>query len=69
MIVLESTIKLAHQLGLKIVAEGVEEQKHVDKLKEVSCDYFQGFYYSKPVTEKEFIKMLADQSKSSKRRA
>ncbi len=69
MIVLESTINLAHQLGLKIVAEGVEDQKHVDKLKELSCDYFQGFYYSKPVTEKEFIKLLADQSKSSKRRA
>ena len=67
MIVLESTISLAHQLGLKIVAEGVEEARHVEKLKELSCDYFQGFYYSKPLPEKEFIKLLNEQSKKSKR--
>ncbi|MBR5348822.1 MAG: GGDEF domain-containing protein [Lachnospiraceae bacterium] len=67
MIVLESTISLAHQLGLKIVAEGVEEARHVEKLKELSCDFFQGFYFSKPLPEKEFIKLLNEQSKKSKR--
>jgi len=67
MIVLESTIHLAHQLGLKIVAEGVEEKRHVDKLRELSCDYFQGYYFSKPISEKDFMKMLDEQSKNTKR--
>jgi diguanylate cyclase (GGDEF)-like protein/PAS domain S-box-containing protein len=45
----EAMIFLAHRLGLKVVAEGVESQKQHDWLCAVGCDYSQGFLYSHPV--------------------
>ncbi len=42
--------------GYKIVAEGVEEEYMVHGLSKIGCDYIQGFYYSKPISEQEFVK-------------
>lgn len=41
-------VELAHTLGLKVVAEGVERQEHVDLLKSIGCEFGQGFFYSRP---------------------
>ncbi|MNR58566.1 Oxygen sensor protein DosP [compost metagenome] len=43
-------ISMAKQLGLTIVAEGVETEEQVALLKEIQCYNAQGFYYSKPVS-------------------
>jgi len=61
-IIVQTAIALAHSLGLKVVAEGVENQETADRLKALSCDFLQGFLYSKPVPSAEFID-LADKNK------
>jgi EAL domain-containing protein (putative c-di-GMP-specific phosphodiesterase class I) len=51
-------IELSHQLGLKVVAEGVEVVEQIAYLKENGCDLIQGFYYSKPGTEDTVLGQL-----------
>lgn len=52
--IVESTIDLAHQLEMKVVAEGVEEKEHFDWLTEHGCDITQGYYFSPPVNAEKF---------------
>ncbi|MGB1237494.1 MAG: putative bifunctional diguanylate cyclase/phosphodiesterase [Pseudomonadales bacterium] len=47
-------ISMAHNLRLKVVAEGVESQVQVDFLKENNCKYLQGYFYSKPLKAQAF---------------
>ncbi len=61
MITLESSIDLAKRLNLQVVVEGVENEEHQDKLTEMGCDYLQGYYFSKPVPESEFIHYIQQQ--------
>ncbi|EHK9125206.1 EAL domain-containing protein [Vibrio parahaemolyticus] len=51
-------IAMAKALRLKIVAEGIEEQRHVDYLNELNCEFGQGFHYSRPVPAKDFEQLL-----------
>lgn len=53
--VVASVIRMAKWLGMKAVAEGVEQQEQVDFLKNVGCDYIQGYFYSKPVSTEDFF--------------
>ena len=53
--IVKSTIELSHNLGLKVVAEGVENQEIMDILKELKCDYIQGYYISKPLPDEDVI--------------
>lgn len=57
-IALTHTIAMIKNLGMEIVAEGVETKEHVDKLIEMECEYLQGYYFAKALTEREFIMML-----------
>jgi PAS domain S-box-containing protein len=52
-------IMLAHNLGLKVVAEGTETQAHVDQLKQLNCEMAQGYLYSRPADEQAMLKLLA----------
>ncbi|QOY54641.1 GGDEF domain-containing protein [Candidatus Sulfurimonas marisnigri] len=45
----KAIIAMGHTLEMKVVAEGVETEEQARMLKQISCDYIQGFYYSKPV--------------------
>ena len=49
MILVESIIKLCHKFNLKVIAEGVEFEEQVRLLKNMGCDYIQGYYYGKPM--------------------
>lgn len=51
-------ILLAKQLGLKVIAEGVEDMYQLNYLKKYDCDMFQGYFISKPVPEEEFINLM-----------
>jgi diguanylate cyclase (GGDEF)-like protein len=48
-IVVDAVIKLAHALGLKVVAEGVENQSQCDEVQTTGCEYSQGFFYAAPM--------------------
>ena len=48
-------ITMAHNLNVEVVAEGVEKQEQYMLLKQMQCDYIQGYYFSKPVSKKVFI--------------
>lgn len=47
--IVQSTVQLAHNLNLKVVAEGIENAKTEQQLKEMGCDIAQGYYYCKPM--------------------
>lgn len=53
-----SIIDLAHRMGMKVVAEGIENQQQSDFLRAHGCDYLQGFYYYKPMSAEEFSNLL-----------
>ncbi len=55
-----SIITLAHNLGLKVVAEGVERVEQVEFLQRQGCDGIQGFYFSKPLPPAELEQMLRE---------
>ena len=48
-------IKLVHNLGLDLVVEGIETSDELAKITLLKPDYIQGYYYSKPCTQKEFM--------------
>lgn len=56
--IVHSIIGMAHEIGIKTVAEGVETEEQVSFLRQSSCDYIQGYYYSKPLPEEEFVEFL-----------
>ncbi|MET0005590.1 MAG: EAL domain-containing protein [Candidatus Thiodiazotropha sp.] len=53
-------IAMAHKLGIKVIAEGVETESQMRLLKHSGCDYAQGYFYSKPVSAGEFEHYLPD---------
>lgn len=57
-VIVRSTIDLAHNLGLKAVAEGVENQAAWDKLRELGCDSAQGYFMSKPLAADKFMEWI-----------
>ena len=58
-VIVRSTIDLAHNLGLKAVAEGVESQAAWDKLRDMGCDSAQGYFMSKPLPADKLIDWIA----------
>ena len=56
--IISHTISMSQDIGLDIIAEGVETKEQAKFLSECGCDAAQGFYYSKPVTQEEFDKQL-----------
>ena len=49
-VIVRSTIELAHNMGLDVVAEGVEDETTLERLRALGCDMVQGFYLSKPLS-------------------
>ena len=59
-IIVKSTIELAHNMGLSVVAEGIEDEKTLLWLKAHNCELAQGFYMSKPLSVELFAQWLID---------
>ncbi|MCC0649037.1 EAL domain-containing protein [Clostridioides sp. ZZV15-6598] len=57
-IVIKSIVSLIKQLGIRVVAEGIETKSQVEMLREANCDIIQGYYFSKPLPVKEFEKLV-----------
>lgn len=57
-----STVQLAHELGLSVVAEGVEEDACLDFLKQIGCDYAQGYFIGRPLSAAALAQRAAETS-------
>ena len=57
--IVRSTISLGHDLGLSIVAEGIEDVATWDLLRELGCDIGQGYYLGRPVSADELLERFA----------
>ncbi|MFY0521555.1 EAL domain-containing protein [Lysinibacillus sp. UGB7] len=62
--IIESIIHLAHKLGHDVVAEGVETKEQYILLKEWNCDFVQGYYFSRPVSEDKLVELLIEEKNS-----
>jgi diguanylate cyclase (GGDEF)-like protein len=58
MSIIKTIITLAHSLGMDVVAEGVEDQEQLYKLKALGCDFGQGYLFSKPLTSQKASLLL-----------
>ena len=58
-VIVRSTIELGHALGLKVVAEGVEDEVTLARLEEIGCDRAQGHYFSKPIPPIDFMRWIS----------
>ncbi|TME94205.1 MAG: EAL domain-containing protein [Chloroflexi bacterium] len=63
--IVRSTIELAHDLGLRVIAEGVEDQATLDLLADLGCDLAQGYHMSRPLPEGDLRRWLAESAQSS----
>ncbi|HAK68687.1 MAG TPA: hypothetical protein DCM57_03395 [Treponema sp.] len=52
-VLIQNIISMVHSLGMKLVAEGIEEEWQYEKLKDFDCDVIQGYYFSKPLPGQE----------------
>lgn len=55
-----STVQLAHELGMKVVAEGIEDADCLAFLKTIQCDYAQGYFISRPLAAGDLARMVAE---------
>ena len=56
--IVQVIVDLAHKFNLSVVAEGVESKETLHALIDIGCDYAQGFYFSKPLPQNQFIDWL-----------
>ena len=61
--ILRFIVDLAHWMNLSVVAEGVETREQLVRLREIGCDYAQGYFFAKPMSSQEFEKKLKEQYK------
>ncbi len=65
MMLATTIIDLAHNLGFKVVAEGIEKRAQLDFLEEQNCDFYQGYYFSKPLSAEDFSEMLSAKTRKN----
>jgi EAL domain-containing protein (putative c-di-GMP-specific phosphodiesterase class I) len=58
----ETVINLSHEFDVEVVAEGIENEDHLEILRELKCDYIQGYYFYKPMAEEKLLKLLNKES-------
>lgn len=56
--ILSDIISMAHRMKLSVVAEGVENLEQMNRLREMGCDYVQGYYIARPIPAAEFEQLL-----------
>ena len=59
-----SIISIGHVLGLEVISEGVESEDQLETLKEIGCDYIQGFIWGRPMPPEEAAKLIAQQEEA-----
>lgn len=64
--ILRFIMSLARWMGLSIVAEGVETEEEMEQLREIGCDYGQGYYFAKPMTRWDFEELLKQKQRGAR---
>jgi EAL domain-containing protein (putative c-di-GMP-specific phosphodiesterase class I) len=60
-LVMETATRMILNLGLKIVSEGVETEVQLETMKKLGVQYIQGYYFSKPLPQDEFVRFVREQ--------
>ena len=60
--IVRTIIALAHELGMDVVAEGVEDVGELDHLRDLNCEFAQGYFFSRPVPPRDILKLLRESS-------
>jgi EAL domain-containing protein (putative c-di-GMP-specific phosphodiesterase class I) len=64
--IIRNVITMMKDVNKKLVAEGVETEEDLRRLAELDCDYIQGFYFSRPLTEEGFVEFCRDMERKRK---
>ncbi|MCG8544985.1 MAG: EAL domain-containing protein [Alphaproteobacteria bacterium] len=67
--IIQAIIDLGHDLGAKVIAEGIETEEQMQFLRACGCDEFQGFYFAKPMPARDFGKLLQSGSRFTRKSA
>ncbi len=60
MCILRYMIDMLKAMNLKIIVEGIETTEHIKLLEKLGCNYFQGYFFSKPINENDFVKFIKE---------
>lgn len=63
--IVRATVSLAHDLGLEVVAEGVEDQSSQDELQKLGCEFIQGYHFARPMPAADLTPILIDKKASN----
>jgi diguanylate cyclase (GGDEF)-like protein/PAS domain S-box-containing protein len=66
--IVETILHLGKNLGIEVIAEGVETDNQLNRLKTIQCEYYQGFLYSKPIDKDEVEHLILAEEKSPARK-
>jgi EAL domain-containing protein (putative c-di-GMP-specific phosphodiesterase class I) len=61
--IVHSIVKLAHNLGMTVTAEGIETENQKQELQQLGCQYGQGYWFSKPLNPEATVKLLRHESR------
>ena len=59
--ILENSINMIHDMGYKVLIEGVEKKSHLLLAKNLNADFIQGFYFSKPIPRNELVRLIGEE--------
>lgn len=60
MTIMRNTVRMMKEIKKELVVEGVEQAEPLEKLAAMNCDYIQGFYFSRPLPQKEFVRFIME---------
>jgi EAL domain-containing protein (putative c-di-GMP-specific phosphodiesterase class I) len=60
---LEAVISLCHSIGIECVAEGVEQPEQLQCLRDMGCDYYQGYLFAKPMPMSALASIVDDEAR------
>ncbi|HBE92855.1 MAG TPA: hypothetical protein DDW55_10120 [Gammaproteobacteria bacterium] len=63
--IVSAIISMSHSLGMSVIAEGVEQEEHMQTLLQMRCDHVQGYYISRPITANKFEAFILHRTKQS----
>jgi EAL domain-containing protein (putative c-di-GMP-specific phosphodiesterase class I) len=61
--IVSAIISMSHSLGMSVIAEGVEQEEHMQVLLQMHCDHVQGYYISRPLTADKFEAFIQHRAK------